>query len=343
MPGKVPQPWYRESKGAWYVCVGGKQHCLGKDRAKAFSRFHRLMARQGEGGASVDPNLTVEQLVTLYLADVGRRIQANTLRVTRGFLDTFARKHGKLRAHMVRPFHVEAWVQDHPRWNATTEGLAKNRVVMLFNFAVQQGLLASNPVRGIRKPPQRSRGTQALITPEQHGKLLGAAEACFRNVLLALHQTGARPGEVTSVTAQELDAQRGVWVLTRHKNAGKGKARIVFLTPELVALCQELAAKYPEGPLFRTQRGTPFGWCGLSKRMAWLRQRLGLPATITPYGYRHTFATDALASGVPDAQVAELLGHQGTAMLHKHYAHLTARARALRASLDHVRGSQQSP
>ena len=33
-----------------------------------------------------------------------------------------------------------------------------------------------------------------------------------------------------------------------------------------------------------------------------------------------------MSNGVPDVQIAELLGHSGTAMLHKHYAHLTARA-----------------
>ena len=57
-----------------------------------------------------------------------------------------------------------------------------------------------------------------------------------------------------------------------------------------------------------------------------------------PISYdRHTCATDALAHGVPDAQVAELLGHSGTAMLHKHYGHLTARAKALREALGKVR------
>ena len=52
---------------------------------------------------------------------------------------------------------------------------------------------------------------------------------------------------------------------------------------------------------------------------------------------RHSFASDALALGVPDTQVAELLGHSGTAMLHRHYAHLAARARALRDALKRVR------
>jgi hypothetical protein len=40
----------------------------------------------------------------------------------------------------------------------------------------------------------------------------------------------------------------------------------------------------------------------------------------------------------PAAHVAALLGHSGTAMLHKHYSHLTARAGVLRAALGKVRG-----
>jgi integrase len=69
------------------------------------------------------------------------------------------------------------------------------------------------------------------------------------------------------------------------------------------------------------------------------RERAGIPHAIA-YGLRHTFATDALANGVPDAQVAELLGHSGTAMLHKHYAHLGAKAKALRDALGKVRPAE---
>jgi integrase len=63
---------------------------------------------------------------------------------------------------------------------------------------------------------------------------------------------------------------------------------------------------------------------------------LGL-GNVTAYSQRHTFATDTLANRVPDAHVAELLGHKGSAMLHKHYAHRTARGKALRDALGRVR------
>ena len=158
-------------------------------------------------------------------------------------------------------------------------------------------------------------------------------------MLIALYETGARPGEVTSVTADEFDAERGIWVLTQHKTAHKGEARVIFLTPTVVDICKRLAQKYPTGPLFRTQWGTPYGWCGLSKRIAWLRDRLGLPKTITVYGYRHTFATDALARGVPEASEAGLLGHRSISMLHKHYAHLGGRAKTLQNALDQFRSA----
>jgi integrase len=273
----------------------------------------------------------------LYIAEAERRLKPTTMRVTRAFLESFATQHGELRARDVRRFHVEAWVRAHPTWGPTTERLAKTRVVTLFQFGVEQGLLAGNPVRGIRKPAQRSRGTQALIAPEHHARLIEAAEPCFRNVLLALHGTGARPGEVTSVSAADFNEERGIWVVRNHKNAHKGQQRVVYLTPSLVELCRGLAAKFPDGPLFRDQWGRPYGWCGLSKRLAWLREKLGLPATITVYGYRHTFATDALSQGVPDAQVAELLGHAGTTMLHRHYSHLGEKAEALRGALGRVR------
>jgi integrase len=73
----------------------------------------------------------------------------------------------------------------------------------------------------------------------------------------------------------------------------------------------------------------------VTKRMARLCRKAGVKAIA--YGYRHTFATDALANGVPDAQVAALLGHSGTTMLHRHYSHLTEKANVLREAAAKVR------
>ena len=113
MPGKVPQPWFRERKQAWYVCINGRQHALGKDRDEAFRRYHLLMAgetptpspeppkatattRQEQDSRGRQeaitamgtpiPALTVNALAEAYLMACERRLAANPLRVARMFV-----------------------------------------------------------------------------------------------------------------------------------------------------------------------------------------------------------------------------------------------------------------
>ena len=345
MPGKTPEPWYRESKKAWYVWHDGKQRRLGKDKQEAFRLFHLLMAGEAPTPKAMPaPNakppaaLTVQALAQAYLAEAARRLSATARRVAEWMVRSFASMYANLPAEAVRKHHVESWVGTHPRWGDSTENLAKTRIGAMYRWGVEQGLLAGNPIQGIRKPPIKSRGCEAVISHADHSRLMEAAFPALRSVLYALRESGARPGEVTSVTAADFLPEQGVWILTKHKTAHKtGKPRIVYLTAGLVALCRELAERHPEGPLFRNAHGLPWHKIGLAKRVRELRVRLGIGGRVFPYCYRHTFATDALAHGVPDAYVAELLGHSGTAMLHRHYAHLTARSQALREALSRVR------
>ncbi len=39
-----PKPWFRASRGLWFVQLHGKQHPLGPDKEAAFRRYHELMA-----------------------------------------------------------------------------------------------------------------------------------------------------------------------------------------------------------------------------------------------------------------------------------------------------------
>jgi integrase len=279
----------------------------------------------------------VNALADAYLTDAQRRMKPNSFRIVRDFTRSFASTCGQKSAESVRKADVEAWVRSHPTWGQTTVSVAKVRVLALFHWAVEQELLAINPIQGLKKPPQRSRGAAAVISPEDHARLMEAATPSLRDVLFALRESGARPGEVCGVRAADFHAEQGVWILEQHKTADKtGKPRVIFLTPALIALCRTLAERYPTGPLFRTMKGKPWAMFGIAKRLRLLRMKLGIEGAI-PYGYRHGFATDALANGVPDAHVAALLGHSGTAMLHKHYSHLTARSQALRDALGKVR------
>jgi integrase len=344
MAGRIPKPWYWEEKAAWYVNLRGKRLRLHENKDEAYRSFHRLMADQEQASnADAPASLTVNELAEQYLADLQRRTDGRTHYVARCYLKPFLADCGGLPIPTLKKHHVEASIRKHGRWNTTTENHVKSRIVALFNWGVEQGFIASNPVKGIKKPRAKSRGCCTLISQDEHETLLAAAPEYLRDVLHALHETGARPCEVLTVEARDFDADRGVWVLHKHKSEhATGKPRIVYLTPNLVILCKRLAAKHPTGPLFRRRTGRPFPPAYyLARLVRNLRRRLGLRDGITPYGLRHGFATDALANGIPDAQVAELMGHQGTAMLHRHYSHLTARGQVLRDALNRVRLTEQ--
>lgn len=74
--------------------------------------------------------------------------------------------------------------------------------------------------------------------------------------------------------------------------------------------------------------------CPTVKRMVQVSEKCGVHATA--YMGRHSFATRALCAGIPDAVVAELLGHRGTAMVGKHYGHVSSQSRVLKAAVDRL-------
>jgi hypothetical protein len=45
---RIPKPWYREDRQAWFVTIRGERHNLGPDEQEATRRFHELMAQRPE-------------------------------------------------------------------------------------------------------------------------------------------------------------------------------------------------------------------------------------------------------------------------------------------------------
>lgn len=198
----------------------------------------------------------------------------------------------------------------------------------------------------MRLPRVRSRGASTLISEDDHKKLIAIVPEDLRDVLVALRNSGTRPSNIWRATRKNFDAEQGALIFAEwntepgtpiHKTFRKtGESLVVPLTPTVVEICQRLAGKYPKGPLFRTKKGEPWNPQMLASRLLWYKKKLGLDHVIC-YGYRHTVATDLLSEGVPDAEVAAILGQKGTDMIYRHYGHLGARIQRLRATLTKYR------
>ncbi len=83
----------------------------------------------------------------------------------RYFVEDFRNRYGDLRADAVKKFPVEEWVRTKPTWGPSTERMAKERLSADFGWAVALELLDRNPVKGVKKPPVRSRGANAVVSP----------------------------------------------------------------------------------------------------------------------------------------------------------------------------------
>lgn len=354
--GDGKAPYFRTQKGAWHAWVDGRQVSLGvrgeDNRTAAEVAFRTALAARNAATSTPVPNPSpaavgpnVADICAAFLSDCTartklpdgpQRMEMCTVRTWRLMLKRFAAEYGPEPFAALDRDAVVRWACGYGKSNASVNTLL-GAVVACARWAHRTKRLRENPLDGLQKLPQPSRGAKVALTAEQFTKLREAASYdAFRTFLDGMWHTGCRPGEIAALTAADVDLVAGVATLTRHKSGKKtGLARFIFLSADALALFRLHAEQWPAGALFRNSQKQPWRPAAWGRVMRRARKAAGLPQAIC-YGLRHSYATAALVKGVPDATVAALLGHSGTTMLHKHYSHLTSRAQVMRDAAQQV-------
>ncbi len=125
----------------------------------------------------------------------------------------------------------------------------------------------------------------------------------LRMFMLLLVGTAARPSAVLELTRERCDLERGLIDLNPAGRAQTKKRRPVVPMPDFLRPWIEQA---PPGPLVRFR-----GKAVVKVNKAWREARdlAKLDAAVVPYTIRHTVATELRARGVPELELAGLLGH----------------------------------
>jgi len=327
----------RQGKKRWqHKLVKGSAPRGDDTRAEAYKLFNKLM--EDEVDQLPPPSkIRVSDLLAAFLKHSAAENDERTFEWYKSFLVTFDDLYGSLKPHQVTPEIVEAWLNTHPGWKGCRRG-AIIAIKRAFNWAADNNKITRNPIKGVKKPPPKAR--ERFLTQEERQRIFDNYPQgdCFRDFLFAMENTACRPGEVSAVTAADVDLRTGVWELDEHKTDGKtGEPRVIILTPAMIELTRRLMAEHPEGPLFRNEDGGEWNRNSIRCRFRRVRIKLKLGGDLVAYLYRHAAATDLLESGAGIAQVCEILSHKGTDMVMRHYSKLKQRRDHLRDQLNRAR------
>ena len=370
-----PKPFFKKSRGSWYVEINRKQIKLGPDREKAFQLYHQLMSQPRQ--QPVSPELLVS-VVDSFLDWVKKNRSPETFEWYRYRLQRLVDQYPELRAASLRPFHVEQWVDKQGDLSVTSKRNYMRSIKCCMRWAARQGYLERNPIDSLEIPGGERK--EVYVPPEEFEELLQhVPDSDFRDLLRVTYLSGCRPQESLIVKAEHVDSRHCRWVFPQSQSKGKKAPRIVYLTEPAMAIVNQLVARFPDGTLFRNFAGAQWTTDAVNCAFNRIRTRMGksrmteesgtfkeseitakikslkptktskgivrnkteaelryeakqkllarrahqLAPRYSLYALRHSWATNALKSGVDPLTVAILMGHKDPSMLARVYQHLS--------------------
>ena len=264
--------------------------------------------------------ISVATVTTAFLSRLG--LALNTTRSYESTLMPFLREYGQMPIEILTRQAIKEYLNSLTDIAYTTHHRHQAIIQALFNFAVEQGHIRSNPIARLkRRKPDPAKGEHATdtliryLTPEQLTVLYQLVAPDFRVNALTnlLHRTGARISELLALDLDNLNfAQRKFQVL------GKGnKQRWCFYSQDTAqALEKYLKYERHQGcpALFTAQQPFTLEVSRLSYRTVhdcWADLISQEPALkgIRIHDLRHTFATERVGlMGIEELRA--LMGHQ---------------------------------
>lgn len=212
----------------------------------------------------------------------------------------------------------------------------------LFNYAREQGWIATNPILGIKRPYKR--GERRRVPCEEFGRLgLGLVNAAYSEedrercrFFVLMQELGCRPGELSGLLKSNLDLRAGVLHFLDTKNGEDRGVPLSDWQKEEFSrqLVHALVKDGDESPyVFSTWSAKNKVWVQYGYSAAWKRlKKLGLVNAedkTRPHDRRHEHISSAIEQGHSYDQIKLLTGHRSMQAFNR-YNHAQATAKAAR-------------
>lgn len=348
-------------RGWWATKVGGvwNKLCPDSEPRKTAEKLLRelLVQRDSAPAGKPAPLLAVWELCDQFLDFVKLNRAERTFQDYHDCLQPWVKLHGKTTARDVVALDLERWKAELVGKGLSPCTVNHHLVAVqtCWNWAVKMDLLARNPLRKVEKLD--AEGRERILTPDEFRALLRSSDRRFRQVLLVFRLTGVRPGEFCRLTWDQVNWHAHCWVIRKHKarrTAKVKKPRIILMPPIVENLLRWRLRQLGYTPetrpadlngerVFLNRRGKPWTVNALRCRMRRARVEAKLAADengerVVMYTNRHTYATEAVASGaVTDRRLGDLMGHTPGSKSTQRYIHL-ATSDLYKAALEATKG-----
>ncbi len=273
MPKKQPTYSLHAASGQARVWLNGKSHYLGKfGSPESHIAYGKLLA-EASGGAPVDPvkpksaddvgptvnviaNIFLEHAQRFYVKNGRQTDEVDCIRsamhhlcILFGYLP--AKDFGPLSLKAVRQRMIES--KGRKSGKPLSRGFinrSMERIRRIFSHAVENELVPASVLVGLQTVKALEAGRcaapdykpRSALPQEQIDAVRELVNTRTKDLMDLALLTGARPGELVSLTGAMIDQTDDIWVavLADHKMAHKGKSRSLVFGPR----AQEILRRY---------------------------------------------------------------------------------------------------
>lgn len=334
----------RRPNGKWrarYRDEAGREHARHFDtqrEARAWEAHQRSLVARGEHIASPLADLTLAEYLEVHYLPTRSWVQG-TINSTRVALKACPFADTPLRR--IRRADGERWLAEMTRGLSTSTATMRfSRIRAVLTSAVENEVIRTNPLQGIRTPGQRAGAIERADIPTAGQVALMLEAMCDDPVaqtqIAVLAFAGLRLGELLGlrpedvlVESQELRVDRQAQKLggaPLEVRAPKyGSRRVVPIPSQLVGMLTRHVALLGLSPgdwLFPGQTpGEPSSDTRVHTRVvraaAYARN-----TAIHPHSLRHFYASSLIEAGLPVTTIARMMGHRNTSTTLDRYGHL---------------------
>ena len=356
----------KQRKDGRFCCVYHGIQFMDKDEDKALAKRDDYI-RQLKAGEYRRENPTLKEYADKWIKISKVGIRETSIRKNKIHLAHLCNVIGEMYLQDVRPSDIKRVYSTHYKDSSKSYiSHARSLYAALFNSAVEDGIIRTNPVKSeAAKPHKGTSGSHRAITEEERNLIETVALDLPASVVArVMLYTGLRPQEVKALSMNDIDFERKIihvrsFVHIKGSNAYEidktGKTKKAVRDVPLFPPAEE-ALKGREGYLIANHGKlvTPSVWDnewktyrnaierhlnGLQKR--WygrtkehkelLKNGSTLPQwrefTVVPYDLRHSFVTWCRDNGVELHTCVEWMGHRDATMIMHIYDNPTDRSK----------------